>query len=301
MESVATIKAWNPPRSFVAETEDGPLTVATEWTVEARAGGTCVVRVVHRWFASTDEWDDHFEGHTYGWQAFFRILILYLTHFPGERSSAFQLAIFSQPPALEIWRSLMQSLGVHEGSQSVVPTQGAPLLSGVVERTGGDAHPELLLRWDQPAPGLAHMFPMPMGEKVLLSIRFYLYGDASKAIAAEIESQWANWLAQQFPTAANTERPRRTSGRESDRVGTPPAQEFKARRRSDSQPATDLRFRISRGHRTPENFLSLGSGYRQLDLRPIAIFLPITAPGAIFFHEPVDNRVRTAFPIVWGL
>src|SRR5262245_11855398 len=57
MESVATIKTWNPPQGFVAETEEEPGKVATEWVVEARAGGTCVVRVVHRWFASTDDWD----------------------------------------------------------------------------------------------------------------------------------------------------------------------------------------------------------------------------------------------------
>src|SRR5262249_43290596 len=38
MESVGTIKAWNPPRNFVAETEEEPGTVATEWTVEAHGG-----------------------------------------------------------------------------------------------------------------------------------------------------------------------------------------------------------------------------------------------------------------------
>src|SRR5215813_4484007 len=42
MESVSTINSWNPPKSFVAESEEGPGNVATEWTVEARDGGTCV-------------------------------------------------------------------------------------------------------------------------------------------------------------------------------------------------------------------------------------------------------------------
>src|SRR5262245_39311088 len=96
MESVGTIKSWNPPKSFVMETEEGPGTVATEWTVEARAGGTCIVRVVHTWFASTDDWDHEFEGHAYGWVCFFRILRLYLTHFAGQRCSAFQFAAFGQ-------------------------------------------------------------------------------------------------------------------------------------------------------------------------------------------------------------
>src|SRR4030095_16972961 len=70
MQSEATITAWEAPHRFVAESRDdmgpeGP-TVATEWIVEARAGGTCTVRVVHSWFTSSETWDDQFAGHTYG-------------------------------------------------------------------------------------------------------------------------------------------------------------------------------------------------------------------------------------------
>src|SRR5262249_4323547 len=90
MESVATIKTWDPPRRYTVETVEQPGTIATEWVVEARAGGTCVVRVVHRWFASTDDWDQQFEGHAEGWRAFFRILRLYLTYFRGEPGSLIQ-------------------------------------------------------------------------------------------------------------------------------------------------------------------------------------------------------------------
>ena len=51
MDSVAKITKWNPPQSFVAEAEqEGQGKVATEWVVEARGGGMCVVRVVHRGF-----------------------------------------------------------------------------------------------------------------------------------------------------------------------------------------------------------------------------------------------------------
>lgn len=62
MDSVATITAWEPPHRFIADSGDdmGPddPMVATEWIVEARTGGTCVVRVVHSWFSSSDAWDD---------------------------------------------------------------------------------------------------------------------------------------------------------------------------------------------------------------------------------------------------
>ena len=84
---------WDPPRRFAAEnpgwTPDSPP-IATEWSVEARAGGVCVVRVVHSLFASTDDWDGQLEGTEFGWPGFFRILRLYLTHFRGQRSALMQ-------------------------------------------------------------------------------------------------------------------------------------------------------------------------------------------------------------------
>lgn len=105
MDSIAKITKWDPPRSFVAETEEGPGTVATEWIVEARGGGNCVVRVVHRWFADTDDWDGEFEGHAYGWaSSFFRMLRLYLNHFAGRRSHAFDLTAFSNAPPADTWQ-----------------------------------------------------------------------------------------------------------------------------------------------------------------------------------------------------
>jgi uncharacterized protein YndB with AHSA1/START domain len=202
MEAVATIKTWNPPQSFVTEMEEGSLKVATEWIVEARAGGTCVVRVVHRWFASTDDWDNQFEGHTYGWQAFFRILRLYLTYFPGQRSSALQFAVFSKRPILEIWRSLMNLLAIPENHPGVLPAPAAPALAGRVEKRGDDAHPELLLRLDQPASGIAHLFAMPMGKQTIVSIRLYLYGEQGARAAGAAEQEWTRWLAEKFPPEA---------------------------------------------------------------------------------------------------
>src|SRR6202163_461668 len=101
MDSTATVTAWEPPRRFAAESGGfGPNAppLATEWVVEARSGGTCVVRVVHSLFASADDWDDELESVESGWPAFFRILRLYLTHFRGERCSTFQVMGFAAGP-----------------------------------------------------------------------------------------------------------------------------------------------------------------------------------------------------------
>lgn len=221
MESVAKITKWNPPRNYIAETEEGPGKVATEWIVEARAGGTCVVRVVHRWFADTDDWDAEFEGHTYGWASFFRMLRIYLTHFSGQECSAFDLAGFSKAPPPETWRTVRSGLTIDEKTQRVASTAGTPALSGTAvvgihdpellrarERAPqvmaalegmGDEDPELLLRLERPAPGIAHMFIMPMDDQTMVSIRFYLYGEQGAAAVANAQRQWSDWLGERFP------------------------------------------------------------------------------------------------------
>jgi uncharacterized protein YndB with AHSA1/START domain len=202
MESVAKIKLWDPPRRFVAETVEEPGTVATEWIVEARGSGTCVVRVVHSWFASTDDWDQQFEGHGEGWKSFFRILRLYLAHFRGQTGSQIQLTGWAPEPKAKAWGALMAALGIASPNvgQRVKTGAGAPSLGALVERVGEDAYPEeLLLRLDQPAPGIAHLFAMPMGGQVLLSMRLYLYGKQASTVAAQVETQWQAWVSQHFP------------------------------------------------------------------------------------------------------
>ncbi len=205
MASASTITAWDPPRRFAADSQDlGPNapTVATEWIVEARSGGTCVVRVVHSWFANTDDWDNQFEAFEHGWPAFFRILRLYLTHFRGQRCSAFQLMAVAPAPTIAAWEALTRPLalaGVAVGQRVNAPA-GAPPLAGLVERVGPSEYPELLLRLDEPTAGIAHLFALPMGGQVYLPIRCYLYGEQAPAAAARAEPVWQAWVNEQFPS-----------------------------------------------------------------------------------------------------
>lgn len=223
MDAVATIRTWDPPRSYSAESEEGPGTVATEWHVEARAGGTCVVRVVHRWFADSDDWDGEFEGHAYGWAAsFFRLLRIYLSHFAGQECSAFDLAAFRREPVAETWGAFRRGLDVDPATRRVASTSGTPELSGTVERQEitdpellsvrqrspqivaalegmNGEEPELLLRLDRPAPGVAHAFAMRMGDQTLLSLRFFLFGERGRAVAGGVQRAWSDWLADGGP------------------------------------------------------------------------------------------------------
>jgi uncharacterized protein YndB with AHSA1/START domain len=209
MDSVSTITKWDPPHCFVADSRDdmgpGDPTVATEWIVEARAGGTCIVRVVHSWFTDADKWDNQFEGHTHGWQAFFRILRQYLAHFAGQPSAAFQLMGVSAAEKHEAWATLTAALGITQSTsgQRVTSSPGAPALSGIVEHAGPPDHPEeLLLRLDAPAPGLMHLFALPMGGQVYLPIRIFLYGHRATEIAHREEPRWQRWINEILPPSA---------------------------------------------------------------------------------------------------
>jgi uncharacterized protein YndB with AHSA1/START domain len=63
-----TVTAWEPPRRFAQEVAWSPTggasaaRLATEWHVQARDGGTCVVRMVMTGFGSGADWDQELEG-----------------------------------------------------------------------------------------------------------------------------------------------------------------------------------------------------------------------------------------------
>ncbi|HVH12649.1 MAG TPA: SRPBCC domain-containing protein [Longimicrobium sp.] len=212
MDSLATITAWDPPHRFAADSRDdmGPdaPTVATEWIVEARGGGTCVVRVVHSWMTDSDKWDGQFEGHTYGWLSFFRVLRLYLAHFAGQHGMPVQVMGVAPEPKEAAWEAWTTHLGLKGAvvGQAVRTPADAPPLEGTVEWTGQPAWPEdLLIRLDAPVPGIAHLVPHPMGGQVYLAMRLYLFGANPAAAAAEAQAAWQGWMDTHFAPAAAPE------------------------------------------------------------------------------------------------
>jgi uncharacterized protein YndB with AHSA1/START domain len=201
MDSVATITAWDPPHSFTKEGSWGKNApaVATEWTVEARAGGTCMVRVVHSLFAETDDWDDQLTGIESGWPSFFRILRLYLEHFPGQPSS--QIQLMAMPAASGAWEKLAGALNLAGAAPGERRDAGdsAPQLSGIVESVNAGGNPHTLLRVDLPAPGVVFATACPAGEKAWVTVGLYLYGDTAADMVARDESAWTTWMTNLFP------------------------------------------------------------------------------------------------------
>ena len=208
MDSRSEVTAWDPPRRFAAQAGGwvpGSPPIADEWSVEARGGGICVVRVVHSLFASTDDWDNQLEGTESGWPGFFRILRIYLTHFRGQRSAMMQW----MPPAAgteaEAWERLISALGLNgatAGQRWTAPAAG-PALGGVVEYVS-ESPRHVLLRLDKPGPGVAALGAVTFGGTVMVTLSFYFYGDQAAGTVGRETSPWEAWIQEHFPAPPET-------------------------------------------------------------------------------------------------
>jgi hypothetical protein len=205
MDSSSKITSWEALKRFVAE---GPMggpgspTMATEWSVEARAGGMCVVRVVHSLFASTDNWDNQLDGMEQGWPAYFRILQLYLEKFKGMACSPIHLVAFSTDSEAKAWEKAAGELGLFKlaPEQKWTTPAGVPHMSGVVDRLGKGSHSNtVLLRVDTPAAGSAYSGAFTCGGMIMVCLSIYLYGDKAKVAVERDEPIWQKWINERFP------------------------------------------------------------------------------------------------------
>jgi uncharacterized protein YndB with AHSA1/START domain len=203
MDSRSVVTAWDPPRTFVREGAGwvpGSPPIATEFSVEARAGGVCIVRVVQSLFSSTDDWDGQLTGAEEGWPGIGRILRLYLTHFRGQRSAILKAMAPVAGTAGEAWATLTAALGLNGvgvGQRWAVPA-GAPELGGIVEYVNDNPY-GALLRLDQPGTGTAALGTIEFGDTVMVTLSLYFYGDHATESVARETPRWQAWMQEQFP------------------------------------------------------------------------------------------------------
>ena len=211
VEPRAVVTAWEPPRLFAQEADgwspDAPP-IATEWRIEARAGGTCTVRIVHSLFASTDDWDYQLEGAKSGWAGFLNILRLYLAHFRGQPSAIMQVTTPIATSEAEAWDTLTAAMGVKgakAGERWTTPAGVSPL-GGVVELLTEDPW-DALLRLDRPGPGIAALGAVtyPDGQRVV-AMNLYMYGDWAAETVAREAPVWQAFLEERFPMPAEPSR-----------------------------------------------------------------------------------------------
>jgi uncharacterized protein YndB with AHSA1/START domain len=203
MDFRSTLTAWNPPRTWVSESEGVPGSppVAIEWSVEARGGGVCVVRFVQSLFANTDEWDDGLEVSRAAFLAFFRALRIYLTHYRGQNSTIMQFVVPYAGTEAEAWDAMTTAVGVKGltvGRRWAAPA-GVPAFSGVAEYYSESPY-DALLRLDEPGPGIAALGAFSCGGPSMVGLNFYLYGDRAAETIARATPLWQAWFQKHFPT-----------------------------------------------------------------------------------------------------
>jgi uncharacterized protein YndB with AHSA1/START domain len=199
---VARITAWEPPRRFVSEvTGEGRPDFAFEWLVEARDGGTCVVRLINSGFGDGAEWDAEFDATEAGWRLFLYNLRLYLTHFPGQPCASLLVNGKADGPVPRAYAELAAAVGLPadaaEGQPVAAATPGVPDLAGVAERVTDHMLTVLL---EKPAPGIGFVAAEPAGDgSAHASVYLYLFGDGAAEAAVREEPAWRAWMGRHFP------------------------------------------------------------------------------------------------------
>ena len=194
LESTAKITGFEPPHR-IAYDEEWPaqsgehVTLATEFLVEARAGGTCVVRAVSTF--STTGFDDELADMADGWAKMLDNLRVYLTHFAGQSPSAVMATSTTDKTKEEAWAGMIAALGLDDAREGerVATAAGAPALAGVVERSGDN---DLLVRTDD---ALANLAAYTWDGRTITGIRAARFGPGADEAAARDSETWSAWLA----------------------------------------------------------------------------------------------------------
>lgn len=190
------VTAWDPPRriAYVDETET-PL--AYEWLVEARDGGTCVVRLVNSGFGDGEGWDEQYDGMSMGWPLFLEVLRLQRTYFSGVGARASIPTVMVPGPGAPAWAAFCAAIGVPtglaEGDRFSASADGVAALDGTVatvrEAPAVRAYHVVL---DEPAPGIAMVLAEGEGDLVACSLYTYVYDEAPVA-------GWEEVLRERWP------------------------------------------------------------------------------------------------------
>ena len=205
MDISSPVTAWNPPLAWASQSDGmvpGSPPIASEWSVEAREGGTCIVRIVQSLFATTDDWDNQLEAGAAAWPSFLRTLRIYLTHFRGQRSVQMKWVVPVAGTESEAWESAISALGLNGlkvGQRWKAPGgAGVPAFSGVVEYYAENPY-DALLRVDKPGPGVAALGAFNCGGPSMVALGFYLYGDQAAGTVARETPLWEAWFEKRFP------------------------------------------------------------------------------------------------------
>jgi hypothetical protein len=191
-------QAWDPPCRFAVRTEQEDWFNALEFVIEARAGGTSLLRYVHSGIL-VDNWDNQYDADSQHTDFYLRTLSEYLEHFAGHTATYIgdAPAGIQGPPASAApdgFVRLQQALGVParatEGDRlRLAAADGEPIDGVIFYRT-----PNFIgMRTDTALYRFfgRNAFAMPVG----MSIHAF----ADHVDPENARRRWQDWLDSTFP------------------------------------------------------------------------------------------------------
>lgn len=177
-----------------------PVTpLVTEFLIEARSGGTCVVRVVTSAFGTGANWENEFFAEMEnGWGPMLDNLRLYLAHFPGQAATTFTAGTtFAVSPDEAIGALRRRLCG--DGA-----TVGAPVaergIEGRLERVEAR---NFLVRVERPVTGMLSFQAYELEAGGGAHMTGFLYSDDAADYVSREQEAWQSWLDATAATAVD--------------------------------------------------------------------------------------------------
>jgi len=195
--SEGTVTGWEPPARFayqepdwnaLAGHEDSPVTpMVSEFLVEAKSGGTCVLRVVTSAFGTGADWEQEFwDEMEKGYLPFFDNLRLYLSDFPGQRVTQLEVSTKLDGDPAAVVAAMRRDLGADKAGSSV-DGRG---LRGHVHR---DDFSGFLVRITDPVPGFMSFWAFD-NDGTMATVAGWLFSDGAPQYVEREHAAWQEWL-----------------------------------------------------------------------------------------------------------
>lgn len=184
-----------PPHHLLVRTPEAPdgTSQAFEYLIEARDGGTTVLRFVHSGFLG-DDWSAEFEGMTgQGWDMYLHTLAQYFTYFPGAKAAYLEAEGPQASAAADAWPVVLAGLGldgqVPVGEAVHLTPEGMAPIDGVVDYVG----PEFL------GVRTEHALVRFHGRAALgMAVAVAQHEYSGAVDAKELAAAWESWLHRLF-------------------------------------------------------------------------------------------------------
>ena len=196
-ETESTITAWEPGRRLAMRSEPGSdgAFMAFEYLIEARDGGSTVLRFAHSGKLG-DDWSDEYDALKVGDRIYLNNLGLYLKYFPGRTATVSLLLPGPQvADADAVWSAFRRALGlpgtdaeVSTGDTGRIAIDGIAPTKAIVEIVH---HPSFLGARTRDA---LYLFVHGYENSVVAQV----YGFAADADEGAVEKALQNWLGQTF-------------------------------------------------------------------------------------------------------